>query len=793
MLHRWTSVWFSALHAVTVCSAAEPSSRSAGSPAQPAALARLIETSCASCHGDAERAANFDLQKLLAAGVDSNAEAWEKVVRKLASREMPPPGPETVRPSEEEYTSALAALTGALDAAAARAPEPGRTETFRRLNRTEYRNTIRDLLDLDVDVATLLPADESSHGFDNITVADLSPALLGRYLTAAEKISRLAVGSARREPDAHTVRMRPDVTQDSHVEGLPIGTRGGILIPHHFPQDGEYDVQVRLMRDRNDEIESLRDAHDLVILLDRGRVGRFQVKPPAGGESHQTVDANLKTRVTVAAGPHQVGVTFLKKGASLLETTRQPLNVHFNFYRHPRLGPAVYEVTILGPLRAMGPGESPSRRRVFVSRPASVDDEPEAARRILERLVRRAYRRPVSEADLTRPLKFYEEGRAEPQGTFETGIERALSSILVSPQFLFRIERDPEGTPPGTPYRLSDVELASRLSYFLWSSMPDDELLELAVRGELSRPEVLEGEVRRMLADPRSRSLVENFAGQWLYLRNLEAVTPDMRLFPDFDDNLRQAMRRETELVFESVLREDRSVLELIRSGTTYLNERLARHYGVPHVYGSRFRRVALEADSQRGGVLRHASVLTVTSYANRTSPVNRGQWVLKNFVGTPLPPPPPDVPALADNTVSSLLPIRERLKQHRADESCASCHRQIDPVGFSLENFDAVGRWREMEGETPVDVSGGLPDGSEFQGVAGLEVALLRRPELFVQALSEKLLTFAIGRGIEHFDAPAVRKIVREAGGEGGEDYRFSRLVLGIVRSTPFQMRRSP
>ncbi len=788
MLYRWTSVWFIALHATCFCAAAEPSARGSERPSQQAPIAQLIESSCLNCHGDKEQAASLDLQKLLAAGLESNSETWEKVVRKLASHQMPPP--DVLRPSEEGYRAALAVLTSSLEAAAARAPDPGRTETFRRLTRTEYRNTIRDLLDLDVDVATLLPADESSHGFDNITVADLSPALLGRYLTAAEKISRLAVGSARREPDAHTVRIRPDLTQDSHVEGLPLGTRGGILISYHFPQDGEYEVQVRLMRDRNDEIESLRDAHELVLLLDRARVGRFQVKPPTGGESHQTVDANLKSRMSVTAGPHQVGATFLRKGASLLETTRQPLNVHFNFYRHPRLGPAIYEVTILGPLHATGPGESPSRRRIFVSRPTSTDEEPEAARQILERLARRAYRRPVSEADLKRSLTFYEEGRAGPGGTFETGIERALSSILVNPQFLFRIERDPAEVPARTAYSVSDLELASRLSYFLWSSMPDDELLEVAARGELRRPDVLELQVRRMLADWRSRSFVENFAGQWLYLRNLDAVTPDMRLFPDFDDNLRQAMRRETELVFESLLREDRSVLDLIRSNTTYLNERLARHYGVPHIYGSRFRPVTLDRDSHRGGVLRHASILTVTSYANRTSPVNRGQWVLKNFVGTPLPPPPPDVPALADNTVSSLLPIRERLKQHRADEICASCHRQIDPIGFSLENFDAVGRWREMEGETPVDVSGGLPDGSEFQGVAGLEEALLRRPELFVETLTEKLLTFALGRGVEHFDGPAVRRIVCEA---GEDDYRFSRLILGIVRSTPFQMRRSP
>ncbi|AMV19137.1 DUF1592 domain-containing protein [Planctomyces sp. SH-PL14] len=787
MHHRWTAVWFIALHALACGSRADqPSSQPSTVSPDRAPLARLIESSCLNCHDSSDHAANLDLQKLVAAEIGPNTETWEKVVRKLASRQMPPP--EAPRPSEKDFQSALAALTSALDAVAAAAPNPGRTETFRRLNRTEYRNTIRDLLDLDVDVATLLPPDESSHGFDNVTVADLSPALLGRYLAAAETISRLAVGSASREPDAHTVRLRPDVTQDSHVEGLPFGTRGGLLIHYHFPQDGEYEVQVRLMRDRNDEIESLREPHDLVILLDRARIDRFQVKPPTGTESHQTVDANLKSRVSVTAGSHQVGVTFVKKGSSLLESTRQPLNVHFNFYRHPRLGPAVYEVTILGPIQASGPEARRSGRRTFATPPANPSDEPEAARQILTTLARRAYRRPVSEADLKTPLKFFQEGRAE--GSFETGIERGLSAILVNPQFLFRIERDPAQVSGGTPYRISEVELASRLSYFLWSSMPDDELLELATRGELRRPEVLEPQVRRMLKDPRSRSLVENFAGQWLYLRNLDAVTPDMRLFPDFDDNLRQAMRRETELVFEKVLRDDWSVLDLVRSDATYLNERLARHYDVPHVYGSRFRRVTLDTGSHRGGLLRQASILTVTSYANRTSPVIRGQWVLKNLVGTPLPPPPPDVPALADNTVSSLLPIRERLQQHRADANCAVCHNQMDPVGFSLENFDAVGRWRETEGEMLVDDSGSLPDGSEFYGVAGLEEALLRRPELFVQTLTEKLLTFALGRGVEHFDAPAVRRIVREA---GQDNNRFSALILGIVRSTPFQMRRSP
>ncbi|MBS0203471.1 MAG: DUF1592 domain-containing protein [Planctomycetes bacterium] len=749
-------------------------------------LKQLIQSHCLACHDKLTRKAGLVLEELLAADMDRNAEAWEKVVRKLSARQMPPP--DSPRPTEVDFDAAILAMISSLDAVAVKSPNPGRTETFRRLNRTEYQNTIRDLLGLDVDVAALLPADESSHGFDNVTVADLSPTLLNRYISAAQKISRLAVGTTSRVPSAETVRVRPDITQDVPIDGLPIGTRGGTLIKHHFPQDGDYEIQVHLMRDRNEGVEGLSELHEMEILLDRQRVELFTVKPPARGQSDQAVDANLKSRIHASAGPHKLGVAFLKKSSSLLETTRQPLNVHFNYYRHPRLGPAIYEVSIIGPMEATGPGQTPSRRRIFISHPENPDDEQDCARRILSNLTRRAYRRPVDDADLRGPLAFYKQGRQE--GGFDGGIEAALSSLLVNPQFLFRIERDPPGIKPGTPYRISQIELASRLSYFLWSSTPDDELLDLATRGTLSQPEVLEQQVRRMLADGRSRSLATNFAGQWLYLRNLEAAIPDMRLFPDFDDNLRQALRQETELFFDSILREDRDVLELIQARYTFLNERLAKHYGIPHVYGSQFRRVAVDDESHRGGLLRHGSILTVTSYATRTSPVLRGHWVLQNLVGAAPPPPPPDVPALKDNTVSSLLSIRERLQQHRADAACASCHQQMDPVGFSLENFDAVGRWREMEGGQAIDVTGGLIDGSEFKGVSGLETALLSRPELFVRTLTEKLLTYGLGRGVEYYDAPAVRQIVRDA---RNDDYRFSSLIVGIVKSTPFQMRNAP
>lgn len=786
--HRWWPTLILTIAAVGTCRG-EETSASRTLPTLPfdrSDFQRFVNTHCLDCHDKTTKTAGLDLDHALSTQIDQNSELWEKVARKLTSRQMPPK--EMPRPSEDRYDSVVKWLTTSLDHAAARNPRPGRTETFRRLNRTEYHNAIRDLLALEVDVAALLPPDDASHGFDNVTVTDLSPTLLNRYVTAAQKIARLAVGRAPRNPDGETFRIRPDVTQDVHVAGFPLGTRGGGLIPYHFPQDGEYEIQVRLMRDRNEEIEGLYEAHELDVLLDRERVKRFLIKPPPAGQSDASVDAHLKTRIAVAAGPHKLGVTFVKKPASLLETARQPLNVHFNRHRHPRLGPAVYQVSITGPFHASGPGDTPSRRRIFICEPTGPDDEEDCARRILGNLMRHAYRRPVEADDLKTPIAFFREANVE--NGFDAGIEMALSAILVNPQFLFRIERDPEGIPPQTAYRISDLELAARLSFFLWSSIPDEQLLDLAVRGKLHKPAVLEQQVRRMLADKRSKSLATNFAGQWLYLRNLDSITPDMRLFPDFDDNLRQAFRQETEMFFESILREDRSVLNLIEADETFLNERLAKHYGIPHVYGSRFRRVPLEEESRRGGLLRHGSILTVTSYATRTSPVIRGNWVLENLLGTPAPPPPANVPALEDNTVSAMLSVRERLTEHRANPACASCHDLMDPVGFALENFDAVGRWRELDAGKPVDATGGLPDGSEFTGVDGLEQALLARPELFVRTLVEKLLTFALGRGIEPYDAPAVRKIIRDARGDG---FRFSSLIVGIVRSTPFQMRTSP
>lgn len=746
-----------------------------------AAVTGLLRTHCLDCHDGDSKKSELNLLPLLTADVRQHADVWEKVVRRLASRQMPPAHRKS-RPSETEYEKMLRSLSGLLDDSAKDKPHPGRTETFRRLNRTEYQNAIRDLLALDIDAAALLPKDEASHGFDNITVGDLSPTLLNRYVSAAEKISRLAIGAPRRTPGGDTFRLPPDLTQEEHVEGLPPGTRGGTLLNYTFPRDGEYDLQIRLTRDRNEEVEGLREPHELVVVIDKAQVQSFTVAPPTD-RNFDKVDAHLKVRVPVTAGPHRVGVTFVKNPSSLQETKREPYRSRFNMHRHPRLGPAVYQISINGPYNSTGPGSTPSRRRLFGS---ELDET--NAETILSTLMRRAYRRPVTTNDLAKPLEFYRNTSAT--DGFEAGIESALAAVLVSPEFLFRIESDPEGAVASTAYRISDVALASRLSFFLWSSIPDDELLASAERGEFHKPHVFERQVRRMLADERALNLVRNFGEQWLHLRNLESVTPDLRLFPDFDDNLRQAFRRETELHFETVLREDRSVMNLLKADYTFLNERLARHYGIPNVHGSQFRRVALGRDSVRGGLLRQGSVLTVTSYATRTSPVLRGKWILDNLLGTPPSPPPPNVPNLKENTIAANLSVRERLAEHRANAQCASCHNLIDPPGFALENFDAVGRWRTLEEGKPVDAAGGLPDGSAFDGVAGLETGLLKRPELFASALTEKLLTFALGRGVEHYDAPAVRNIVRSA---AKENYRLSSIIVGLVKSPPFTMRNSP
>jgi hypothetical protein len=783
----WAPILFLACGLVPLNWGKQPSE---GTPPPKASLERdninkFVTRHCTKCHNDDDKKGGLTLDTFLSKEMEAHPEIWEKVVRKLAARQMPPLG--KPRPDEKAYESVVTALEAELDRAAAAAPYPGRTPTIRRLNRTEYQNAIRDLLALDVDVAGLLPADEANHGFDSAPLGDLSPTLLDRYITAAQKISRLALGRAPKSPNSDIFRTRPDLTQEENVEGLPLGTRGGVQIAHTFPQDGEYDVQVWLSRDRNEQVEGLHQPHDLEILLDRKRMASFTVQPPGRNDGHTNVDQHLKARIAATAGPHDLGATFVKNPSDLLETKRQPYQAHYNLHRHPRISPAVYQVSITGPYNAKGHGDTPSRRRIFISTPKSLADEEACATKVLSALLRRAYRRPVDHTHLERVMQFYRQGRKD--GDFDLGIEMALSAVLVNPEFLFRIERDPAGVAAKSTYRVSDIDLASRLSFFLWSSIPDDGLLDLAEKGELHRPKVLEKQVRRMLADERSRTLATDFAAQWLHLRNLESITPDLRLFPDYDDNLRTALRRETELLFESIVREDRSVLDLLKADYSFLNERLAKHYGIPHIHGNRFRHVDLTADRERGGLLRQGSILTVTSYATRTSPVIRGKWILENLLGTPPPPPPPKVPPLRENTVSASLPIRERMAEHRSNAACASCHRLIDPVGFSLEQFDAVGRWRSMDEGKPVDAAGGLPDGSEFAGVSGLEEALLQRPEWFVRTLTEKLFTFALGRAPEESDAPAIRKTVRDA---RAQDYRISSLILGLTASTPFQMRKA-
>jgi hypothetical protein len=770
---------------------AGPATQSPGSSQPAVSPQAVINQYCVTCHNDKVKSGDLTLNGLNADNAGANPQVWEKVVRKLRARMMPPPGGR--RPDESTYDTVVSHLEQSLDRASAANPNPGRTDTFRRLNRLEYQNAIRDLLLLDVDVESLLPKDDASHGFDNVGVKALSPTLMERYLSAAQKISRLAIGTAGRTAAASVAVLPTDLTQEYHLDGMPLGTRGGTLVSYTFPVDAEYEIQVRLMRNRNENVEGLNEPHQMELTLDGVRVDVFTVTPDrnasGGYYADEAVDKHLKVRIPVKAGPHVVGATFLRKTAALLETERQPYLAHFNQDRHARTQPAVYSVSISSPFDASGAGDTPSRRRIFTCRPARPSDEERCATTIISTVARRAYRRPVTPDDIRMPLGFYRDGRAD--GDFEAGIEMALRAILASPEFLFRIEADPENVAANRSYRITDLELASRLSFFLWSSIPDDELLDTAARGRLRDSSVLEKQVRRMLADPRSQSLVTNFAEQWLYLRNLDTANPDARLFPDFDDNLRQAMRRETTMLFESIAKEDRSVIDLLGANYTFLNERLAKHYGIPNVYGSNFRRVMLDNGSVRGGLLGQGSILTVTSYANRTSPVLRGKWIMENILGTPPPAPPANVPPLEDvSTVGKFLTMRERMVQHRANPACSGCHQMMDPIGLSIENFDATGRWRNRsEGDTAIDAAGGLPSGANFEGVVGLKRALLARPDLFASTVTEKLLTYGLGRGLESYDSPAVRAITREA---RADDYRFSTLILGVVKSTPFQFRRS-
>ncbi len=769
--------------------AAAKASEPKGSPLQ--SQRQFLDRYCATCHNDRLKTGGLSLDQVDVSRPEAQPELWETVVRKLHTGVMPPNN--VSQPPPADRLAMLTWLERSLDAAAAAHPTPGRTQTLRRLNRTEYQNAIRDLLGLDIDAASLLPADESGHGFDNVNVGDLSPTLLDRYISAANKISRVAVGGTQSSLQNDVFLLPADLTQEDQLPGLPLGTRGGMSRTHAFVQDGEYVVQVLLARDLAGTVSGLREdrPHELLVLVDRKPVATFTVQKPANGDD-TLLDKDFTVRVALPAGPHELGVTFVKAGASLIDTARQPTESRFNDRRHPRTVPAISQVSVTGPYVPTGVADTPSRRRLFICRPTGQDTalEERCAGRILSTLMRRAYRRPVATADVAGPMSFYRAARGllPPDGDFDAGIAAALSAVLANPEFLFRVERDPQKAAAGCVYRISDLELASRLSFFLWSSIPDDELLDAAVRGRLSQPGELEKQARRMLADRRSFNLATNFAGQWLRLRNIDAVNPNASLYRDFDDNLRQAFRQETELFFDSVLREDRSALTFIRADYTFLNERLAKHYGIPTVYGSRFRRVTLSPESHRGGLLRQGSVLAVTSYATRTSPILRGVLVLSNVFGAAPPPPPPDVPALDESNVAANLPMRQRLAAHRTNAVCASCHRSIDPVGFSLENFDAIGQWRDIDADgQPVDALGALPGAAEHRGVDGLEDALLRRPELFAGTLTENLLTFALGRGVEYYDAPAVRKIVSDA---QRDEYRFSTLILGIVKSVPFQMR---
>ncbi|HKY19917.1 MAG TPA: DUF1592 domain-containing protein [Vicinamibacterales bacterium] len=765
----------------------------------------LLSQYCAGCHNERSKLGGFVLSTLDIENVAPHAERWEMVVRKLRARAMPPAG--RPRPSEAQYERLIARLEASLDRAAEANPDPGRTDTFRRLNRTEYQNAIRDLLDLQVDVSTLLPSDDSSHGFDNISVGGLSPTLLERYLSAAQKISRLAVGTPPRSAGSETIVLPVDLTQDDHFDGQPLGTRAGTRVAHTFPADGEYQIVLRLTRDRDELIEGLNEPHQMEVSVDGVRQQMFTLMPRPRSSPvdlvepkyspDQASDSHLNFRTKITGGPHVVQVAFIKRPSALVETERQPYLAAYSSDRTPRTQPALYSVTIAGPFNPTGIGDTPSRARIFSCRPARASQEASCARAILASMARRAYRRPATGEDVETLQSFYRQGRAE--GSFEHGIEMALRAMLTSPAFLFRIERTPmpaDGRSPAADqkwpiYRISDLELASRLSFFLWSSIPDDALLDTAVKGRLADHGELEKHVLRMLADPRADALVNNFAAQWLYLRNLDSVKPDTRLFPDFDDNLRQAYRRETEMLFESVMKENRSILDLLRADYTFVNERLAKHYGIPNIYGSHFRKVELGNDHVRGGLLGQGSILTVTSYPNRTSPVLRGKWILENLLGTPVPPPPQNVPPLPENRPGDkVLTVRERMVQHRANPACASCHQLMDPVGLATEHFDAIGRYRtQSETGTPVDASGGLPDGSTFEGALGLRKAVLNRQDLFVTTLTVKLMTYALGRGLEYYDTPAVRRVTRTA---KADDYRFSSVILGIVDSLPFRMRRS-
>ena len=781
--------------AACLTAAGPPPARAAGASSPAAGAAARLEPStastyravldryCVTCHNTRLRTAHLTLDTVDIHDLGAEAPVWEKVVQKLRAREMPPP--RRPRPAPETYEAFASWLEAGLDRSAAAQPNPGRP-ALHRLNRVEYTNAIRDLLGVEVDARSLLPADDMAFGFDNIADAlAFSPGLLERYLLAARRVSRLAIGDASPRPGVETYRLSKSLVQDDRMsEELPFGTRGGLAIRHSFPADGDYELAIHLTRRpprTSRELLDVRLDGERVVLVPLGDPGGRGSAAEEAQADYDTGDRPVEVRVPVKAGSRLVGVAFA--GVTAAPEGLAPARLPVGSVSFGQTG--LQSLEIAGPYGVQGVGDSPSRRRVFVCRPDDPEEELPCARRVLETLARRAYRRPVTGNDVEPLLSQYEAGRRA--GGFDAGIRRGLERILVDPEFLFRIERDPAHAAPGKAYRLSDLELASRLSFFLWSSIPDDELVEVAAAGRLGEPAARERQVRRMLEDARATALVDNFASQWLHLRNMRAVTPDVRLFPEFDDNLRDAFERETELFVKSQLDGDRSVVELLTAGYTFLNERLARHYDVPHVYGSHFRRVEL-ADDARRGLLGHGSILTVTSYATRTSPVVRGKWLLENILGAPPPAPPPEVPELEEGDEGGPpRAMRERLEQHRANPVCASCHARMDPLGFALENFDGIGRWRTTDGGVAIDASGTLPNGATFDGAADLRGLLADRAEEFVTTVTARLLTYALGRGVEYYDMPAIRAIVREARPAG---YRWSSIILGIVESTPFRMR---
>ena len=770
-----------------------PSQSPAPAAASPdSARSALVNQYCVTCHNERAKTGGLALDAVSLSNIPAGAETWEKVIRKVRAGMMPPSG--MPRPAQPALDAFVTHLESTIDKAALASPTL-RKPTMHRLNRAEYGNAIRDLFALEVDVSSLLPPDEEAYGFDNnATVLNVSTSLMERYLSAAWKISSLAVASPRITPSLETFRVRGDLSQHDHVPGLPLGTRGGIVVRHYFPVDAEYVISPRLYRETVNIVRGLELEHDLELTLDGQRVvlARFggakdeqanYLQPTLAGDE---MEKRFQKRMKVTAGVHTIGVAFLKKSSATTLELLQPFERERLDPITPVGIPELDKVTIEGPFNPVRSENAPSRQKVFTCRPASEREAPACARTILGSIARRAYRGPVSDADMTRLVGFYDKERTG-GADFDAGIESALTFMLVHPRFLFRVEHDPDNAAPGSIYRLDDLELASRLSFFIWSSIPDDQLLMAATSGRLQNPVVLEQQVRRMLKDERARALGSNFAGQWLYLRNLRGLQPDADVFPDFDHNLRDALQRETEMLFESVVLEDKSVTTLLNADYTFVNERLARHYGIPNVYGTQFRRVAVTNEARKG-LLGHGSVLALTSQNNRTSPVLRGKYVLTNILGTPPPPPPAVVPPLDENP-GKARSMRDRMEEHRKSPACAGCHKLMDPIGLALENFDGIGRWRTSDNGAIIDSASQLADGTSIDGPAALRQAILRRPDMFARNMTEMLLTYALGHGVEYYDMPYVRAIVKDAERSG---YRFSSLVLGIVKSAPFQSRRS-